>query len=44
MSKQEEILHKLSTDDRNYIKEKIKRLKEELEKITASYNELYKLV
>lgn len=44
MSKQEEILHKLSTDDRNYIKEKIKRLKEELEKITANYNELYKLV
>lgn len=28
MSKQEEILHKLSTGDRNYIKEKIKNLKE----------------
>lgn len=30
MSKREEILHKLSTDDRNYIKENIKELKHEI--------------
>ena len=31
MSRQEEILHKLSTEDRNYIKEKLKEYKKEIE-------------
>lgn len=31
MSRQEEILHKLNTEDRNYIKEKLKEYKKEIE-------------
>ena len=38
MSKKEEILHKLSTEDRNYIKKKFKELESKLEESERQLN------